>query len=244
MVFLLAYMANWQRSVLKKIKSRTLKGSLQHQKDRKRKLYHKWHVSENPWPLARWRHCHDNCFFNHLKVVCMCLFLGPANNPSWQLHCQIVLCVLSSKLSMKHHVLLSPHAGQHEKSSVLHSRILPQALWWGELSTCRPLSWTWTWTWYLFPYSQLTSVFSGTTNMPTNSSLRMLVERHVCIHCLSHTTCSRLHRWSSRTFRKTWQDFEKTCEVTDAQKLHSLHNNYHQCRHGCCSCTIILKVQH
>lgn len=89
--------------------------------------------------------------------VCVCFLDQPTEwghyDPSWQLHCQIVLCVLSRKLSMKHHVLLSPHVGQHEKSSVLHSRILPQALWWGELST-----WTWTWIYFSIPNSHQSSL--------------------------------------------------------------------------------------
>lgn len=49
------------------------------------------------------------------------------------------------------------------------------------------------------------------------SITRMLVERHVCTRFLSLTTCSRLHRWSLKTFRKTWFVSGRTWEVSHAR---------------------------
>lgn len=134
--------------------------------------------------------------------------------------------------------LFSTHVGQHEKSSVFHCGILPQTLRWGK----RFLS-------YVAHIQSWDENISAASNVKIIcvvilkclrhlwltvliiniimfsmcvSVIRMLAGRHVCILSLSLTTCSRLHRWSSKTFRRIWLDSGRTCEVT--------------CTHKCTNC--------
>jgi len=58
---------------------------------------------------------------------------------------------------------------------------------------------------------------------------RMLAERRVCTLSLSLTTCFSRHKWSLKTFRKTWIDSRKTWEVTHTHT--QTHTNTHTHAH-------------
>lgn len=130
-----------------------------------------------------------------------------------------------SNMSALWQTVFCPHAGQHEKSSVLHSFLLPKEFWWGK--------------WWHLPsplneaHLLLTSDYYQTSlllyynNISLLSSLwlcvciftRMLEKRHACTLSLNLMTCFRHHRWDLRTSRETWSDLEKTSKVRVINRL-------------------------
>lgn len=77
---------------------------------------------ESMWPQPTGRHCDGSRFINDLERLCVYTTF-PVKLTTSLSDFTVFLC-----LNKQQHVLLSPRAGQHEKSPVLYRGILPQAL--------------------------------------------------------------------------------------------------------------------